>query len=331
MDLIPPTLPTGEITRLKDMSVHLTIGEIRQGERKNLHDIPGIFEKEIYDLLRGNQWKTRLKEAHDFIRSYPLLESGFGFIRGFNGEHYVSNMLEGAKEGMTRLETNNFVYPGFPEQEKGKIDVSPSDKTLESTAMETWRELEVLGFHFHSIIKADGKPSWFNSSPFDMMNGSNKSSFNGLKMRIESGIPAQLLRPVFPLEGDTEEIQYLRKLEPFYGYGMGWGVERKQPLADPNTIEGAYRQYQVIGMSLSEKRAQILLLRDNPLFETKGYSPEPAIFSQAPFDLETRSDACREIIDYYQKQGFDADILFVDLNSEGVTGMKSFIKSDFSL
>ncbi|KUK79330.1 MAG: hypothetical protein XD95_0468 [Microgenomates bacterium 39_7] len=291
--------------------------EIRQKEKRLLQDILPINEAELAELLLSEDFLDLLRESMLAVvdSSDGKTEAGFKVIRDWESAKHHFSKLEIQANGSVDLD--NVIFPTYEPSEEKLIDVTP-DESGDPDSYKSWKALSILNFHWHPYDGDDrDKSSWFNTSAFDLKSMSSEATFNSLKLRVESGLSPKLLRSLEPPNTEGHSNQELEKLHQHYGFFcFGLFAPRKLKEADLSSIEAVFRPFSLIGMALSSSKAQVLILRDNPVL-TDTMPKEPELFNMPIRDLEDDGDALVEIEDFYRRSGYDSRVMFLEVSDNG--------------
>lgn len=289
---------------------------IRLNEKKLLQEIPHIDSREFKKIIGSPQFKQHIAKSLRVFWENGLGkdEVGFKVIRSLSsGEYSFSQVKTGS--GMS-VDLNDASFPDYPDNEKGIIDTTPDGK-IDRDRFESWDAIDVVSIHWHPWDSTGSASLWFDSSSFDQKQNTTNGTLNALKIRSKSGLPADQLRSANPAEGSSEEDVYLRDIQRYYGYFInGMFAKNRMLQAEAGTIEAEFRPFDLIAMSVSEKKTQILVLRDNPNLQVNK-ATYPSVFSSPGHDLEDYPEECQAIVDYYRTLGFDAAILFTEIQDSG--------------
>lgn len=300
----------------KETEASKKLEQIKLAEKRLMREVPSINYESLRAILDDVRFLQRTVTSFKFCLESEgsTDEAGFKVMQSLqDGEVYFSNVVGG--KGMS-VDLDNAPFPDLSDAHRGVLDTTPNG-SVEMDDHSSWDTLDTASLHWHPRDR-DGQQTWFNASSFDFKNLSADARKNSLKLRVKSGVKAAQLRALNPPDGTTELDSYIRELHEHYGYFIyGMFAPTRLPQVEKNRFESEYRPYKMVGMPVSESKAQVLILQDNPSRE-KEYRPEPEIFSQPARDLEGDSEALEQIIGYYNHMGFDAAVVFFDFSADGI-------------
>lgn len=305
-------------------------------KRVNIEIIPPISSSEIAELLDQQEFLKKIMDLNSLMRENVDIsgyEAGIAVVRSIkNGALSVSEINSGT---VTGINLDNVPFNELSDEEMSGFSLAPPGLTDRPNTRDTWSTLDIATLHFHPLKTTDDAPKsrWFNPSFRDHQDTQRDGLNNSLKMRIMEGLSAHQLRSIPDAQNDQDLSETEIELrEEYYGYFMTTtrGKAFKLQTHEFSAAEARFRPYQMIGMSLSENKAQILILYDDPelVRASDEEIPMPSAFSREPFDLENDSSAKHEIINYYRSCGFSAEIIFIEQNQTKIEGRVFNSQSD---
>lgn len=302
--------------------------------RTNEKVVEPIGRPEIAELLNNEVFLEGIMNVNNLMQSnkdLPGYEAGLMTVREIeSSKPHIGTVVEGSENHIDLRRKSEFI--SLPDSAKSGYSLVPLGLTDNDDDRNTWSTLDIANLHFHPNTVLTGENTskkWFAPSEPDKAEIGLESTLNSLKIRSREGMPVHHLRSMEDEENDKNISEYALQLrEQHYGYFLksAFGSSEKLSPADPGSAEAEYRVFQMIGMSLSSDKAQILMLYDDPskARQTSHNIPQPEAFSREPFDLENDKASCREVIEYYQNLGYQAEIVFVEKGRDNKTKSRIF-------
>lgn len=294
---------------------------ILSGEQEILRTIPKIEKMEVIRILSSEAYISHIFRCNEVIRTtHRGGEAGFVVIRDLQtGEHHFSL---NRSTHISSVDTQNIEFPTFPDTQRNVLETQLPGMKTDPGMRDDWNCLETLNTHFHPIADGRDVSDWFEASFMDLKSLSGDTAMNGVKLRVKSGLPAFFLRWIDDPSQTSDAANYIKELRKHYGYFMKFGAPFKRPKTEVDSIEGGYRPYASIAMSLSATKVAVVVLHDNPLKDD--LRPQENAFESISHDLEEDAPTRSSILDYYDKRGFDAMMIFYEKQEDGTVRINSF-------